>query len=102
VIRVDHTLTEADLAPVVNKVAAVLAGLVANMLRDNLEEMDVRLCADEDGVCWFATGDVSYDTSHSNACEAVTLGRTDDKDAIGWQARALVHGVADQLAEASE
>lgn len=82
-----------------DKVAAELTALLALVKSEQIECLDVRLVSDEDGVCWFATGDVGFDIVHGAACEATTLTPEDDTADMLGLAQYLVDGVADQLAE---
>lgn len=68
----------------------------------SIAPLDVRLVANSDGECWFATGDVQYDTTHGAACEAITLDHNASFAELSDLATLLVQGVVDQLAEQSE
>ena len=64
--------------------------------------LDVRLVANADGECWFATGDVQYDTTHGAVYKAITLNHNTSDNEVRDLAADLVNGVADQLAEQAE
>lgn len=103
----DHTNPD-SIARNVKRVAAALTDLRNNMRRGldvapiSIAPLDVRLVANADGECWFATGDVQYDTTHGAACEAITLDHNASDREIADLASELVDGVVSQLLEQSE
>ena len=96
----DHTNPDS----VTRAIASTTQTLMA--LRSNAKEwgldIDVRLVSNADGECSFATGDVSFDTTHGAACEATTVSGSDDDDTLTKAATHLVEGVRDQLAELAD
>jgi hypothetical protein len=100
----DHT-NPYSIARAIQRTTETLAGLRHNLARGlehspiSVGPLDVRLVANADGECWFATGDVSYDTTHGAACEAITLDHNASADELRGLAADLVNGVVDQLAE---
>lgn len=80
----------------------ILVGLRLEARRMKLDEMEVRLVSDADGVLWINTGDVQYDTEHGAACGAGTISPTDDNDQLAVVAAELVNEVVDQLAELAD
>jgi hypothetical protein len=104
---IDHTNPDSVARNIV-RTTATLRGLRDNMRRGlengpiSIAPLDVRLVANSDGECWFATGDVQYDTTHGAACEAITLDHNASDAEVADLARELVEGVVDQLAEQTE
>lgn len=102
----DHTNPD-SIARAIKRTAATLTELRANMRRQlegepvSIGPLDVRLVANSDGECWFATGDVQYDTTHGAACEAITLDHNSSDHEVADLAGELVNGVVDQLFDAT-
>lgn len=100
----DHTNPD-SIARNTKRTQETLTALRGNMRRGldhgpmAIGRLDVRLVANADGECWFATGDVQYDTTHGAACEAVTLDHNASDVEVASLARELVEGVANQLAD---
>lgn len=104
----DHTNPD-SIARCVKRTTDTLLAMRGNLRRsfsttdgDELNPLDVRLVANADGECWFATGHVQYDTTHGAACEAITLDHNASDRDVADLAVELVNGVADQLAEQAE